>query len=201
MSIDQEITQLPPAPQRADAPADFSDKADAHVASLSTLVTQLNTYAEEANTTQGEINQTQQDAQGNATSAAASAGVASTAALQASASANFKGAWNVLVGALNVPASVLHDGVYWMLLVNLPDVTASEPGPTNPDWSAIVNPTATVPLTGGGTLSAICQVKSGTAVHIPSLWRTAFRPTIASRFLKRTCTVQLLHCCSVLAQM
>lgn len=38
------ITQLPPAPSRADDPANFSTKADAHVAALSQFVNQVNGF-------------------------------------------------------------------------------------------------------------------------------------------------------------
>jgi len=46
------------------------------------------------------------------------------------------GEWSTLTGALNVPSSVLHNGSYWMLLVNVADVTATEPSVTG-DWSKI----------------------------------------------------------------
>lgn len=38
------ITTLPPAPSRANTPTDFNTLADAHVASLTTLVTELNSF-------------------------------------------------------------------------------------------------------------------------------------------------------------
>lgn len=48
---------------------------------------------------------------------------------------NFKGDWASLSGALNVPATVYHDGIYWQLLINVSDVTGSEPSLTNTEWA------------------------------------------------------------------
>ena len=53
------------------------------------------------------------------------------------ASANFKGAWSGLTGALLVPASVSHDGSYWILEENVADVTAEEPGVSD-KWGKIL---------------------------------------------------------------
>lgn len=41
---------------------------------------------------------------------------------------NFKGPWSSLSGPLNTPASVLHNNQYWVLLSNLANVAANEPG-------------------------------------------------------------------------
>lgn len=46
----------------------------------------------------------------------------------AAAAANYKGLWSTLTGALNMPASVSHNGNYWALNANLADVTAATPG-------------------------------------------------------------------------
>ena len=64
--------------------------------------------------------------------------VATAAALSADAAANladFKGTWSSLTGALNKPATVLHNGSYWALLNNLANVALSEPGVSNTDWA------------------------------------------------------------------
>lgn len=104
------ITPLPPAPQITDDPATFNTKANAFVGSLSTFVTETNAVA------------TQVDAD------AATAASAADAADAAIAAANFKGAWSSLTGALNIPASVSHNGAVWMLLYNLANVASVEPG-------------------------------------------------------------------------
>jgi hypothetical protein len=113
------ITPLPTAPSRDDAPATFISRANAFLAALVTMGTELNTSIGQMNTDIAGVNQDAQDAADSAASAIASA--------------NFKGAWSSLTGALNIPASVSHSGSIWILLNNLADVTASEPG-VSADW-------------------------------------------------------------------
>lgn len=57
------------------------------------------------------------------------------AANKSTASANLKGEWSELTGALTLPSSVYHNGLFWALLVDLSDVTISEPSESNPDWA------------------------------------------------------------------
>ncbi len=57
-----------------------------------------------------------------------SAHVAATSAGLALGSANFKGNWSALTGSLALPAAVRHANKFWLLLADLPDVTAAEPG-------------------------------------------------------------------------
>ncbi len=59
---------------------------------------------------------------------------AATSALAAQGSANFKGEWAGLTGALAMPATVRHAGKFWVLLSNLADVTAAEPG-VSAEWA------------------------------------------------------------------
>lgn len=68
--------------------------------------------------------------------AEASTAVAATLASTAISMSNFKGAWSSLSGSLAVPASVLHNKVFWLLLNNLADVTTSPPG-VAADWVAL----------------------------------------------------------------
>ena len=133
MAITQVITPLPPAPQRTDPPAVFVPKADAHVASLDQLVTEENTFGEQVNATQLEINTSESNAANSATSSANSATSSANSATNAASSANMVGNWVDQTGAANKPYSVVHAGTTWLLLNNLADVTASEPGIT-PDW-------------------------------------------------------------------
>jgi len=113
------ITPLPTAPSRDDAPATFISRANAFLAAMVTMGTELNTSIGQMNTDIAGVN--------------SDADRAESAADSAVASANFKGAWSSLTGALNIPASVTHNGYLWILLNNLADVTASEPG-VSADW-------------------------------------------------------------------
>ena len=42
--------------------------------------------------------------------------------------ANFAGEWSTLLGPLNMPASVIHNGTFWVLTADVLDVTLLEPG-------------------------------------------------------------------------
>ena len=120
------IPALPTPPVRSDAPADFAAKADAFAASLVGFVDNVN----------GSAVFIDQRATDSAISASAAAQAKIDAELARDAAqnvANFKGAWSSLAGALNVPATVQHNGMIWSLLVNLADVATSEPG-VSADW-------------------------------------------------------------------
>lgn len=64
----------------------------------------------------------------NATESLASSTNAAASAVSAVAAANFKGNWSALTGALNMPASVAHNGNFWALNTNLANVTTATPG-------------------------------------------------------------------------
>ena len=69
-----------------------------------------------------------------------SRGYAQDAQLAANAAesiVNFKGRWSDLTGALAIPATVLHNDAFWVLLENLTDVTLSEPSDVNSDWQIV----------------------------------------------------------------
>lgn len=129
MSITQTISSFPTAPTRTD-PSTFSTRADAFVGAIEDMPAEVNTWAGEANTLKTEMN-------ADATTATDAKNIAIIAQDKAVSSANFKGNWSDLTGALNIPASVLHNGTYWMLVSNLADVTASEPSDINVDWEAL----------------------------------------------------------------
>lgn len=84
---------------------------------------------------------------------------ATNAAAPALAASHFKGLWTEMTGLLNKPASVKHQGRFWMLLANLADVATSEPG-VSADWTALdagtgVSQTIT---TAGATVNAVAGV-------------------------------------------
>lgn len=106
-----QITPAPsPAPQRSDR-STFADRADARLTwEDAHLVPELNAAVTQVND--------------NTVICEAGA----QAAQVAIASAHFKGAWSTLTGALAVPASVFHNGAFWVLLSNVANVTAKVPG-------------------------------------------------------------------------
>ena len=129
-TITQEISALPTAPNpNTQTPSVFNTNATAHVAALSTMVTEQNTMASQMNTVAGEVNT-------NAASALASSTAAASSETAAVAAANFAGTWSSLTGAQTAGISVSHDGALWLLLSNVADVTADEPGQTA-SWQKI----------------------------------------------------------------
>lgn len=122
------ITPLSTPPSRDD-PTNFSSRAD-------TFLGELPTFATEANALAVAVNASEVAAAASASSANSSATNAASSATVALAASNFKGEWSTLTGALNKPASVKNDGRFWLLLNNLADVTASEPG-VSADWTAL----------------------------------------------------------------
>lgn len=59
---------------------------------------------------------------------------ASSASAEAVGATNYKGAWSSATGAYVSPASFLNNGEVWLLLVDVADITATEPSDVNPDW-------------------------------------------------------------------
>lgn len=94
---------------------------------------------------------------GLVTSAQTSETNAAASAASAAAVSNFKGSWSSLTGALNKPATVLHNGAYWALLNNLANVTTSTPSPSNADWAFTSGTRWVTPYTASATLAANSQ--------------------------------------------
>lgn len=103
------IPALPTWPSLSDTETVFDTKTDAVGAVMPSTVTAINALG--ANV----LNNAQY------VEAQATAGLAL---------ASFKGAWSGLTGALNTPASVIHNGYFWLLLANLANVTTDQPGVT-----------------------------------------------------------------------
>lgn len=115
------IAALPAAPDPNDR-ATFNARAYPWAAAQAVMVTETNAVAE--------------NVFNNATEAAALATTASSQVALASAAANYKGLWSSLSGALNMPATVSHDGNYWALNANLANVATATPGVSG-SWQAL----------------------------------------------------------------
>ena len=86
----------------------------------------------------------------------------------AAAAANYKGLWSTLTGALNMPASVAHNGNYWALNANLADVTAATPG-VSASWQPL-------PVGAGGateTSSAVDVTLTAASYRVQAVAMTA----------------------------
>ena len=108
------ITQFPTPPSRNDAPDLFTSRADAFLGAFPGFVDEVNPEIENINTKSAQVS--------------ADAAASESARSVAVAAANFKGDWSSLTGPLDIPASVAHQGVVWVLLEDVGDVAAVEPG-------------------------------------------------------------------------
>lgn len=116
------------------AMAATSDSMQQALTSASDYVQQALDYRDEAGNFAENAQTSATDSGDHARDAEGYAGTAHGYAQVAAATANFKGEWGSLSGALAIPASVYHNGGYWQLLRNIPNVGTSEPGMTG-DWA------------------------------------------------------------------
>lgn len=155
MTVPQ-IDPYPAAPGPSDPGEVFDEKAFEFTQSLDPRRQQMNQVAQFVNDTvtqfAQEVDQAVDDATQTAVSARDTAVASANTATQAASDAEsdrtaaqeardaalavvgFAGKWADLTGALNIPATVFHQGAYWRLLNDLADVTASEPANDNADW-------------------------------------------------------------------
>lgn len=146
----------PPAPGENDFGEDFDTLGRAFAAALEPRRLELQAQVDFVNDAVENIDMTVNDAVAGVTTTATNArdtsvSSANTAVVAASdaeqfrdqsedakaaalALVNFAGKWEDLVGSLNTPATVFHNGSYWYLLTDLADVTASEPANGNAAW-------------------------------------------------------------------
>lgn len=78
------------------------------------------------------------------------------------ATANFAGVWADMSGPLNRPACVKHNGRFWMLLNNLANVAASQPG-VSADWTSLDAGRVTARITANTTAVAGVYYVAATA--------------------------------------
>lgn len=116
------------------------------------------------------------DAQASATAAAGSATASAASATQSAQArdaafnaANFRGDWSALSGPLNLPASVRHNGRFWLLVANVADVTLAVPG-VSASWSPL--DAASLPLvhvtttTHTATPGSHCSLENAAATTV-----------------------------------
>lgn len=153
------ITALPTPPSRSD-PVNFAARGDAFLGALPA-------FATEANALSVEVNADAISAASSASLAAAAATHAGSSSQIALAAANFKGLWSSLTGALNKPASVKHNGRFWLLLNNLVNVTTSVPGVTA-DWTSLDSGTliTAVVATNTTAVPGVCYLITNTGLTL-----------------------------------
>lgn len=130
--------------------ATFNADAYAYGTAMPGVVDGINDLAANAHTNALSANE-------SATAAQQSALDATNAAAPALAAANFKGLWGDLTGPLSKPACVKHEGRFWMLLNNLANVAASQPGVTA-DWTSLDSGAVSQDVTSAGTVSMVVGV-------------------------------------------
>lgn len=97
---------------------------------------ELDAVAENVVHNAGEAAASAADSAASAVESADSAAAAATARDAAFNAASFKGDWSTLTGALNLPASVRHNGRFWLLVASVADVAAAVPG-ASASWSPL----------------------------------------------------------------
>lgn len=129
------ITSLGTVPLRTQTPAEFAANGDSFLGALPNFRTELNTFGAYVDSSGAEIEADKAAAQASALQSQNSASASDASAALAlsykdlaAGTANFKGSWSALTGSLAMPASVYHNGLTWVLLANLANVTTAEPG-------------------------------------------------------------------------
>lgn len=116
----------------------FESDAGVVLDHMPTFVSEANAFAADIQATAVATTASQVAAAASAATAGTSAATVASAAATATAAANFKGSWSALTGALNIPASVLHNGQLWLLTSSLANVTTATPGVSSA-WYPLVN--------------------------------------------------------------
>lgn len=145
------IDNLPAAPVRGEDRTTFANKANAWVEYMPTFTSQVNSAGDWVNE--------------QATLMAGYVATSQASSEVAMGGANYKGAWSALTGALNMPASVSHGGLLYLLNTNLADVTLKTPG-VDPEWddyASFLSGTALLPAVMGTAGQMLKVNAAGTA--------------------------------------
>ena len=119
-------TVAEPVPSRT-KPATFSTEMD-------TLLGKFPAVFSEMNATATNVSTNATVASEKAVIATAQAVIATASATIATGAANYEGLWSNLTGVYSKGVSVGHLGSFWVLNVDLADITTSEPSDVNTDW-------------------------------------------------------------------
>lgn len=158
------ITPFTNLPSRGQDPDDFTASADHH------LNVAIPRFANEANAMAEEMNA---DALEVAQAAAEARAAADLAAQAAEGLDNYRGEWSALSGPLTPPASVRHNGRFWLLISALPNVALAEPGVDVTAWQpvkrgAIVTAASVAALPGDDIVSTATSAVTVTLPAGPS---------------------------------
>ena len=126
-------------------------------------------FGEEANDLAVEVNTNATTASAAAVTATEAANTASAAASAATAAANYAGDWPDLSGPLTVPSSVSYQGVIYILIEDIADVTAHTPGVSSV-WLRPGQYENPVTLSASGNVAPFITyiVTSGVVATLPS---------------------------------
>ena len=167
------VPALPDFPVRGDDFDTFTAKANAHVAALPAWTVAVNSMGDyindradqvvndindRADQVVNDITALNQQASASSSSAQSSSSIALDSAQIAMAAANFKGIWSDLSGSLSVPSSVFWQSEYWVLMQDVPNVSAVQPGLSSvwerlEAFPIVRTPTAIEPLSGATNVS------------------------------------------------
>ncbi|ULR87372.1 hypothetical protein [Comamonas sp. B21-038] len=134
--------------------ATFNVTAETFTTNMPPWGADVKAVAESAKTNAEYSNQRANDSNTSAEAAAARLVDVQTAANGAFAAANYKGEWSTLSGALNVPATVTHQGRLWYLKLNLANVTTQAPALGSTYWGEVSRNDFTVLPCPAGTTNA-----------------------------------------------
>lgn len=148
------ITPLPSAPLPTDTEEQHDAKAYAMVGAQVAMVGQFNEVAEATHHNATAAQERAQEAASQAGNAQQSASDAAAARDAVWGASNFKGLWSSLAGPIAKPATVKHFGRFWLLLADVQDVTAEEPG-ASAAWTALDAGTRPQQEVSSGTVACI----------------------------------------------
>ncbi len=136
------LTTPPAAPVRGEDQTTFANKANAYIVWIDTNVTDQTAVIDWQDTVAEQTETNAITAENSANAAGAIATVV-----------GFVGNWSDQTGAASVPTAVYHDGIYWQLLVDVADITLTEPGVTS-DWASVESKTPWATISTSQTLEA-----------------------------------------------